>query len=716
MQPIAYVDFEVYSEAGYVWNGERWGPLPGATKPGLPSIGVAKYVEHPSTLPLTLSYAFGAAGVATWRVTDALDPHALFEHVERGGLISGWNVSFEWWVWNEICVPRWGWPVLPIRQCRCTMGRARAHALPGALGKCAEVLGTPIQKANDKPMKRFCMPRNPTKADPRRRIMPSDDPAGFGELVRYNVQDVEAERAIAQRIPELSANELEYWFCDFEMNARGVQIDVDGMNACIKVVGDVLAKADAEMAVVTDGYVGKTSEVQKIKEYLEFAGISVASLDEDAVAALLAGRLPPDARRTLELRQIAGSASVKKVFAMRNQVASKGRLHNMWLYHGARTGRPTGSGPQPTNLPNSGPDVYECPACLHWYGTHTAVCPWCSKIQPPTIKAQEWNPAAAEDALQAISAGSSAVVEWFFGHALNTVSGCLRALFIAAPGHELVSSDYNSIEAVVAACLAGEQWRIDVFRTHGRIYEVSAAKITGVPFDEATVHPHRKRGKVAELAGCFGGWVGSWLAFGAGEFMNEEEIKQAVIAWREESPAIVHMWKAAENAAHWAVLAPRVTYHIMRLDGSFSGLSCRYDDTADVLYCTLPSGRPLSYHRPRLATRERYGRTEKSLSYEGWNSNPKNGPVGWIRMDTWGSRFFENFCQAVAGDVQRYSIITAERNVYPLVMNVYDEQVCETPTGRGRVATLERFMGDLPDWCRDWPIRASGGWVGGRYR
>jgi len=714
VQRLAYLDFETYSEAGYVWNGDtqRGGPLPGATKPGLPAIGVAKYVEHPSTLPLMLSYAFDDGPVVTWRVGDVHDPYDLLDHIERGGLVSGWNVSFEWWVWNEICVPRWGWPVLPIRQCRCTMGRARAHALPGALGKCAEVLGLPIQKADSKWMKRFCMPRNPTKADPRRRIGPRDDPAGFEELVRYNVTDVEAERAIAQRVPELSDDELEYWFCDFEMNARGVQIDVAGVDACINVVEGVLAKADAEMATVTGGAVERTSQLERLKEWLGVSG----SLDEDAITEWLKTPLTPPTRRALELRQMAGSASVKKVFAMRNQVTSKGRLHNMWLYHGARTGRPTGSGPQPTNLPNSGPGVYQCPACSRWYGTHTAVCPWCSALRGPAVKAQEWNPAATVDALQVISAGSSAVVEWFFGHALNTVSGCLRALFVAAPGHELVSSDYNSIEAVVAACLAGEQWRIDVFRTHGRIYEVSAAKITGIPFDEATVHPHRKRGKVAELASAYQGWVGSWLKFGAGEFMKEEEIKDAILAWRAESPAIIHLWGAIQNAAHWAVMQPNIPFPVTRRDGSSAGLTYRYDDVADVLYCVLPSGRPLSYHRPRLATRERYGRAEQSLSFEGWNSNPKNGPTGWLGVDTWGGRLFQNVCQAVAGDVQRYSIVTAERNNYAVVMNVYDEQVCEVPEGAGRVNTMEQFMGDLPEWCRDWPIRASGGWVGERYR
>lgn len=716
--PIAYGDFETYSEAGYVWNDDiqRWRPLPGATKAGLSAIGLARYAEHRSTVPLMLSYKLPGAETVCWDARNAIEPFSLFDHIEAGGLFSAWNVSFEWHIWNKICVPRWGWPELPLRQCRCTMGRARAHALPGSLEAAGDVLGIDLRKDKDgsRLMKIFSMPRNPTKNDARRRVMPDDDPTQFEAYKRYNIRDVDAEYEIAQRIPELSPDELEYWMCDFEMNARGVAVDMPGVENCISVVEGVLERCDARICALTNGVVEKTSQLERMKGWLNSRGVHTASLDENALDTLLASELPPDVREVLEQRAAAGSASVKKVFAIRNQVTTAGRLHNMWMYHGARTGRPTGAGVQPTNLVKSGPPVYQCAACNQYYGTHTVRCPWCAAVRSPTAKPVEWCVGAAECALRVVSARSAPLLDMYFGHALHAVAGCLRALFVAGEGYELVSSDYNSIEAVVAACLAGEQWRIDVFRGHGRIYEVSAARITGIPFDESMVHPHRKLGKVAELASCYGGWINSWLNFGAGDFMAEEEIKDAVLAWRAASPAIVHIWKAGEQAAHGAVMTPGLAFHVMRLDGTHSGLT--YHCADDVLYCTLPSGRPLSYHRPRLTPIEWYGKPKLELSFEGWNTDQKIGPVGWMRLKTRGAKLFENNCQAVAGDVQRHAIVTCERNSYPVVMQIYDELVNELPKGSGTVERLEGFMATLPTWCADWPIRASGGWIGQRYR
>jgi len=142
------------------------------------------------------------------------------------------------------------------------------------------------------------------------------------------------------------------------------------------------------------------------------------------------------------------------------------------------------------------------------------------------------------------------------------ISGCLRGLFSAAPGKEFICSDYSAIEAVVIAALAGEEWRLEVFRTHGKIYEMSAAKISGVPFEEIIAykkthgqhHPLRKKiGKVAELASGFGGWIGAWKNFGADKFMDDNEIKQSILKWREDSPAIVELWGGQwrQQPGHW---------------------------------------------------------------------------------------------------------------------------------------------------------------------
>jgi DNA polymerase bacteriophage-type len=432
--------------------------------------------------------------------------------------------------------------------------------------------------------------------------------------------------------------------------------------------------------------------------------------------------MTPAAHEALTIRAAIGSAAVKKTYAMRNQCGPDGRLHDLFSYHAARTGRATGNGPQPTNLPNSGPDVYQC-RCGRHYGKTLPSCPWCGT--PVLIGAEvEWNAAATEDALEVIATRSIAAVTYFFGEGLPIISACLRGLFISAPGHDLICSDYSSIEAVVLAEIAGESWRREVFQTHGRIYEISAAKITGIPFDEAVRHPRRKLGKVAELASGYQGWIGGWKAFGADEFLSDEEIKQAILAWRAASPGIVELWGGqernwvperygCEGAAINAIQYPGVPYHVLQLNGTYTGIT--FQAQYDVLYCRLPSGRCLTYHRPRLRESERRPGT-LAISYEGQNTNPKNGPVGWIRMDTWGGRLVENIVQATARDILRRATIALEAAGYPVVLHVYDEIVSEVPEGFGSIEEFERIMGTMPEFAADWPVRAQGGWRGKRYR
>jgi DNA polymerase len=333
------------------------------------------------------------------------------------------------------------------------------------------------------------------------------------------------------------------------------------------------------------------------------------------------------------------------------------------------------------------------------------------------------------------------------------VSGCLRGLFVAAEGHDLIASDFSSIEGVVTACLAGEDWRVEMFATHGKAYELSVAKITGKPFAEIMAHagyddvespkwwtrrarkgehhPLRQTiGKVAELASGFGGWINAWRNFGADKFMSDEEIKQAILAWRQASPNIVEFWGGQvrgwdreelfglEGAAVRAVLAPGQWAHVMRKNGTHTGVS--YICHNGALYCWLPSGRALTYHNPRLDPNTRGFGGAWSLSYEGWNSNPLAGGMGWVRMNTYGGKLCENVVQAVARDIQRHAIVNLERKGYPVVLHVYDEDVVEVPQGFGSVEELERIMGTMPPWAvyngKSWPIRAAGGWRGRRYR
>ena len=735
---MADMDFETYSEAGYVWDASesRWRgpPRAPAAKRGLSVVGMARYAEHPTTEVLCLAYDLkDGRGRRQW-LPGQPPPVDLFAHLRSGGPIEAHKAGFERHVWEQVCVKRMGWPPIQPEQWRCSMAKARAHALPGALAQITAVLGTSAQKdpVGKRLIQKFSVPRNPTKKDPRLRLDPATDPEG-PLFYKYNIGDVAAESEASSLTPDLPPEEQEYWHVDQAINHRGVAIDVDGVRSCIQVVEAALARYNGELALLTGGI--QASQVAQLTGWLHGRGVHLDSLDEEHVEAAL-GRLPPQPpgviwppRRALEIRALAGSASVKKLFAMENQVCADGRLRDLFNYHAARTGRPTGEGPQPTNLPSSGPEMRRCEACRRHYGKRKPMCPWCWSDAVHS-KDVEWGFEAAEDARRVLATGNMDTVLWHFDEVLPVIAGCLRGLFVARPGYDLVCSDFNSIEAVGGAEITGETWRQEVFRTHGKIYEMSAALITGVSFDEMMAyrketgshHPHRKRGKVMELACGFGGWVGAMKNFGAGEFMTEAEMADAAGKWRRASPAFVECWGGQTRRGPYGSSMPELfgiegaALRALYRPGEVHGYRGRtFVCQGDVLYLRLLSGRYLTYHRPRLRPSERRA-GEVTISYEGWNTNPKNGPVGWIRMDTYGPKIFENITQAECRDIQRHAQVQLERAGYPIVLHVYDENVAEVPEEFGSVEEVERIMSSMPAWAADWPVRASGGWRGKRYR
>jgi hypothetical protein len=450
---IASMDFETYSEAGYEWDEDRrrWTQPLGAvgTDRGLALVGAAVYAQHPSTEPLCFAYNLkDGHGKRRW-LPGMPPPQPLFDHFMAGRLVGAWNVAFEYWIWTEVMVPRYGWPPLPVRLLRCDMAKARAFGLPGKLANAAKVLNAPIQKMEEggRLLDKFSKPRNPTQKDARRRIRPEDDPADAELLYVYNETDIDAEDEVAALCPDLEGDELEFWFSDQAINRRGVHIDRQGVEACVALVDQAQLRYNAELQALTGGEVKAASEIAAFIRWLHGQGVHMDSLDEESVATQLKALVdedyptfmnPPRAVRALEIRQAIGSASVKKVYSMVFQRARGDRLHDLFTYHAARTGRPTGNGAQPTNMPKAGPEVTRCGwdgkrqferGCGRYHGAYVSRCPWCGVEGPPGRKT-EWNYRAAEDALSIIVATRSLdVVEAFFGNAMLTVSGCLRGLF-----------------------------------------------------------------------------------------------------------------------------------------------------------------------------------------------------------------------------------------------------------------------------------------------
>lgn len=731
-------DFETYSEAGFKWNPIRnkWDDPDGApqNKRGLPVVGRRAYIKHPSFEVLSLAWDLldgkgprhwkPSRGMPPWKddLNGWFHPDELLRYVARRGMLEAWNSGFEFDVWNEYCVPQWGWPPLVLEQTRCAMAKARVSAYPGKLAESGKVLRLTNQKDadGDRLLKLFSVPRNPTKTNSNRRLLPEDLPEEAKKLYAYNRQDIVSEAEASARVPDQSPEELEIWLTDQKINLRGIQVDLVGVDNCIAIVEQAHAKYNAELKELTGGAVAEASELPKIKEWARTQGAYFDSLREEILEELLADRskLPPKVYRALEIRQLIGSASVKKLYAFRLQNVN-GRLYDLYGYFVARTGRWAGNGPQPQNLPKG---IFK------------------------TL-------AEVERALQLISYRSLELIEFSYpGHsALDIVSSCLRGLLIAAPGMEFICSDYSAIEGVVTAALAGEEWRLEVFRTHGLNYEASAAATTGVQFEEFVEHrlstggvlqpdgsinggkhhPLRNQiGKYTELACGFGGWVGAMVRFGADEFLDEKQMKDAILAWRKASPMIVNLWGGQRvEVAPWTykpLLHGLEGAAISAIENAgiafgYRGIIYQMSVTDDILYCRVPSGGFLTYHRPRLepSTRQYASPWEREVSFEGWNNDSKKGPIGWIRMMWYGGLGTENVVQKEARAVHANGLVNLERANYRVVLHSHDEPCGEVPMGWGDITEFESLMTKIVHtpgtFCYGWPIKAKGGWRGPRY-
>ncbi len=732
----ASMDFETYSEAGFVYRDGKVKGIGSQGKGGLPVVGTPAYAEHPSTDVLCLYYDLkDGKGRRGWIPNLSPFPQDLVDYVAGGGIIEAWNITFEYWIWNLVC-SRYGFPPLPISQCVCVMARSRRHSLPGALGKAATVLGTADKdKAGQGLIRKLTRPHSPTKNRPEVRWTPATAWDDFAAMYKYCDQDVKTEDEAAARIPDLTPYEHATWQTDQKINARGVQVDVEALDAALDIQAQAEKHFTMELVQITRGAVGGASEVAKTLAWLSDRGVYLPSLGADDVKDALKNAVQPGtpAARVLEIRQALASANIKKLRSIKLQLNSDGRLRDQYIYCGAdRTGRWSAGGVQLQNLTAKGPKSKQCNNCGRIVGAACQDCPEC--MDNTFTDCKDWTVEAVEFAIEDVKRRDLQYLIGTWGDPITVLCGCLRGLFIAKEGHVLTCCDFSAIEAVAAACLSRCHWRIDVFNSHGKIYEMGAAKITGTPFEEIIEyqkttgqnHPLRKTvGKVSELASGYGGWINAWKAFGADAFMTDDEIKEAVLAWREASPEIVEMWGGQhrqvgakpwdsvpelyglEGAAVAAILNPDQTFRVNDIVFGMKG---------DCLMCQLPSGRFLHYHRAKLIRSvDHFKRDAYKITFEGYNSNAQKGPVGWQVLETYGGRLFENVVQAVSADIQAEALVRLEQRGYPIVMHTHDEGTAETPISFGSVEEMEAIMSERPSWADWWPLR-SAGWRHKRYQ
>ena len=731
---LADFDFETYSEAGFVWSDEeqKFVQLPGISnnkKKGLPTVGLYNYVRHPTFEVLSLAYNLkDGTGAHFWR-PGLPYPEDLFAHIRTyqmgavfaqdgasweyrydvPGLIEGWRVGFELEVWNTYCVKVLGWPELWPAQVRCAMAKAKEQGYPGALANAGPAIHLPPQYLKDPEGDRLInlltVPKKPTKKEPNRRWTRITAPQEFAKFDAYNVQDIVTESQASMRIPDLPPREMMIWQFDQRRNRRGMQIATEDMQACIVIIEQCIEKWNARLRYITNGAVSSYSKGAEIIRFLHGHGIHLDELDEDVVAEQLARpNLGDVAKEVLEIRQKLSFGSVKKMYAMRARVGADGRLRDEYDYSGSHTRLWNGQNVQVANL-------------------------YSGKFKKPE---------QVEHALAVIRSGSLEYVEGVYGDALEVIANCLRSMIVAPPGHDLIAADFTAIQAVVTGCLAGQDSRTEIFRTHGKVYEQMASDITGKPlqfyldYRKRTGEHHEDRqtfGKIPVLATDFGAWIGGWKRFGAEVLGDDQAIKQVILKAWAANPHIVELWggqvrnkfKDDEHQALYGLEGCAVAA-VKEPGKCFGYRGVRYLMQGDALYCQPPhDGPPLVYHEPMLepARREWSRPWELALSYMGWNSNQTKGKGGWVRMKLYGGVLTQNVVSNTAREFQADALVAFDRtDTYAPVMDTHDEIVCEVREGRGSVEEyLSIYRKAFPRWAvhydgkfagEPWPVKVPG--------
>jgi DNA polymerase len=553
---------------------------------------------------------------------------------------------------------------MPPEQWRCTAVYAATLGLPRSLGDVGAALAIQQDKQKDKIGKSlidyFCKPCKPTqKNGGRTRNYPEHDTEKWHLFGEYCKQDVVAEQAILDRLKPypITEDEQELWNFDQRMNDRGICLDLDFAEGIIQYDTQYQAEISKEATALT-GLKNPNSPAQLKKWLSDKLGTDVDSLTKDSVKALIHDCTDEKAIRVLEIRQAMSKTSTAKYVAMEKAICNDGRLRGILQFYGAnRTGRWAGRIVQVHNLPqNKIPDI--------------------------------------DLARELVAEKDFETLELMFGETPFVFSQLVRTAFIASEGCRFVVSDFSAIEARVISWFAGEEWRLEVFRTHGKIYEASASQMFHVPIEQIGKGGElRKKGKVAELALGYQGSVGALIKMGALDMgLSESELPMLVNSWREANSKIVKFWYITENAAKTAIKEHR-TVKIQH------GLEFSYINK--ILFIKLPGGRKLAYYDAMI---EPNPKGKEMITYAGVNQETK----AWGRLETYGGKLVENLVQGAARDCLAIAMKRVDRAGYNIVMHIHDEMVVDVPNVDTHAAkTITELMGKDITWAPGLPLRGD---------
>ncbi len=617
--------------------------------------GVYAYADSPAFEILLFAYSFDGGET---QIIDLAQGEKLPAEVEdaifdESVTKTAYNANFE-----RTCLSKYFGRYLPPESWHCSAVQAAMLALPRSLEDVGRVLGLDEQKMKEgkELIRYFCVPCKPTKANGgRTRNLPCHAPEKWELFKTYCKRDVDVEKAIRAKLHNfpIPESEMELYRLDQRINDCGVLVDmglVEQAIACEQLHKEVVTKRAYELTGLEN-----PNSVAQLKGWLGDKGMEAESLSKKAVADMIA-ETDGEVEELLRLRLLMAKTSVKKYEAMERSVCSDGRVHGLLQFYGAnRTGRFAGRLVQIQNLPqNHIPDL--------------------------------------ELARDLVKQGRFEDIELLYDSTPNVLSELIRTAFIPKPGCRFVVADFSAIEARVLAWLSGEQWRLDVFNSHGKIYEASASAMFHVPVEEITkTSPLRQKGKISELALGYGGSTGALISMGALDMgLVEDELSPLVAAWRKANPHITQFWWDVDAAAVKAVTEKQKT--------KVGKIIFEYK--SGILFITLPSGRKLSYIKPRMAV-NKFGRD--GLTYEGISENKK-----WSRIETYGPKLVENIVQGTARDLLAEAMLRVEAKGYPIVMHCHDEIIAEVQEGTGSVDEMCEIMAAQPKWAEGLPLRADG--------
>ena len=617
--------------------------------------GVYAYADSPAFEILLFAYSFDGGET---QIIDLAQGEKLPAEVEEAIFDvsvtkTAYNANFE-----RTCLSKHFGRYIPPESWHCSAVQAAMLALPRSLEDVGRVLGLDEQKMKEgkELIRYFCVPCKPTKANGgRTRNLPCHAPEKWELFKTYCKRDVDVEKSIRRKLHNfpIPESEMELYRLDQRINDRGVLVDMGLVKqaiACERLHKEVVTKRAYELTGLEN-----PNSVAQLKGWLGDKGMEAESLSKKAVADMIA-ETDGEVEELLRLRLLMAKTSVKKYEAMERSVCSDGRVHGLLQFYGAnRTGRFAGRLVQIQNLPqNHLPDL---------------------ELARELVKQRRF-----ED------------IELLYDSTPNVLSELIRTAFIPKPGCRFVVADFSAIEARVLAWLSGEQWRLDVFTSHGKIYEASASSMFHVPMEEITKgSPLRQKGKLAELGLGFGGASGALISMGALDMgLTEDELPPLVAAWRKANPHITQFWWDVDAAAIKAVTEKQKT--------KVGKIIFEYK--SGILFITLPSGRKLSYVKPRMAV-NRFGRD--GLTYEGISENKK-----WSRIETYGPKLVENIVQGTARDLLAEAMLRVEKKGYPIVMHCHDEIIAEVPEDSGSVDEMCEIMAVQPKWAEGLPLRADG--------